>query len=418
LSEYLTVQEAQARIIGTLRPTGGETVPLSNCAGRILAEVISAAEDMPAFSNSSMDGFAVIASDVAGATTHSPVNLAISADIPAGSAPTFSLQPGQAARIMTGAMLPGGADAVIPVEDTGYAPHLAGDQAGTPLPGSVSIFAPARPGTNIRPRGMDVKQGQVLLSPGRRLLPQDVGMLAASGHATVKVYRKPLVALFSSGDELAQPGLPLRAGQIYDSNQYILAALLEKAGAQVLRLGTAEDDPGKIRDLVSQAVEAHADLILTSAGVSVGAFDFVRQVIESNGRLDFWKVNMRPGKPLAFGTYAGTPFIGLPGNPVSAYVGCRVFVLPAVARLVGLDRTPSGKRKAYLGEPVESDGRESYLRATVQEKEGRLIANLTGHQGSGNLYSLVQANALLIVPSGVKSLPLDSQVDVWFFDAE
>jgi molybdopterin molybdotransferase len=418
VSQFLTVKEAQARIIEKLQSVGDEVVSLSHCAGRILAEDIYAADDLPAFANSSMDGFAVIASDAAAAGTQTPVVLKITAEIPAGAVPSIILRSGQAARIMTGAMVPAGADAIIPVEDTDLAPQLAGDQAGTPLPARVAIFHPAQPGENIRPRGQDVKKGQKLLSRGRRLQAQDVGILAASGRAQVTVYRKPLVALFSSGDELAQPGQPLLSGQIYDSNQYVLAAMLEKHGASVLRLGTAQDTPQQIRTLLDQAVMQKADLIVTSAGVSVGAFDYVRQVIESNGTLNFWKVNMRPGKPLAFGFYANTPLIGLPGNPVSAFVGCRVFVLPAVTRLSGQPEGTTWKRKVHLGEPVESDGRESYLRAFVQEENGRTVARLTGHQGSGNLFSLVQANALLIVPSGVKSLPSDSEVDVWFFDAE
>jgi molybdopterin molybdotransferase len=418
VSENLSVQEAQAIILKNLQPVGEERLPLASCAGRILAEEISAGADLPPFANSSMDGFAVITGDIAAASPQSPVVLAIAADIPAGSTPSIRLQTGQAARIMTGAMIPAGADAVVPVENTGFAPHLAGDQAGAPLPHSVAIFSPEAPGANIRPRAQDVKQGQVLLTSGRRLLPQDIGILASAGYASVTVYRRPLVALFSSGDELVQPGQPLQGGQIYDSNQFLLAALLEQAGAHVLRLGTAPDNPEAIRALLDQAVNEKADLIVTSAGVSVGAFDFVRQMIESNGSLHFWKVNMRPGKPLAFGAYAGIPFIGLPGNPVSAYVGCRVFVFPAVQRLAGQPDPGRWKQKAHLGEPVKSDGRESYLRAVVQEEDGRLVARLTGHQGSGNLYSLVQANALLIVPSGVKSLPSDSEVDVWFLDAE
>ena len=194
--------------------------------------------------------------------------------------------------------------------------------------------------------------------------------------------------------------------------------MLEEEGASVLRLGTALDDPQQIRNLLDQAVERESNLIVTSAGVSAGAFDYVRLVIESNGRLDFWKVNIRPGKPLAFGFYANTPVIGLPGNPVSAFVGCRIFVLPAIARLSGRPPSSSWKRRAILGETVKSDGRESYLRAFVQEENGRLVVRLTGHQGSGNLFSLVQANALLIVPSGVKSLPLDSEANVWFFEPE
>ncbi len=417
LSELLSVAEAQARILKALQAVGQEHIPLERSAGRVLAGEIRAGNDLPGFANSSMDGFAVTAADVAGASSQTPVTLRVTADIPAGAIPEITLRPGQAARIMTGAMIPPGADAVVPVEDTDLAPNRSRDQVGAPLPDTVSIFQPARPGAYIRPRGHDVTKGALLLEPGRWLQPQDVGMLAAAGIASVPVFRQPAVALFSSGDELVQPGQPLAPGQIYDTNQYTLAAMLEREGARVLRLGTASDDPESIRALLDQATAQGADLLVTSAGVSVGAFDYVRQVIASNGGLEFWKVNMRPGKPLAFGYYRGIPFIGLPGNPVSSFVGCRVFVLPAVARLAGRPPSAAWKVKAILREPGESDGRESYLRAIAQEESGRLVARLAGgHQGSGNLFSLVEGNALLIVPSGVKSLPSDSEVDVWYYD--
>jgi molybdopterin molybdotransferase len=196
----------------------------------------------------------------------------------------------------------------------------------------------------------------------------------------------------------------------------MLTAMLEREGAQVIRLGSAPDDPQQVEAMLNEAVRQSVDLIVTSAGVSVGAFDYVRQVIETSGSLDFWRVNMRPGKPLAFGIYSGIPLIGLPGNPVSAFIGGLVFVLPVLYRLLGREQTAPRRYKAILAEAVESDGRESYLRAVVQDEGGRLVARLTGHQGSGNLYSLVQANALLIVPSGVKSLPSDSEVEIWFLN--
>ncbi len=418
MSEILSVQEAQARIRSTLKPMGLEEVFLQNSAGRTLAENITAPNNLPTFVNSSMDGFAVIASDVAGAKPGVPVTLEVCADIPAGSSENILILAGQAARIMTGAMLPDGADAVVPVEDTTSAPAHFPTSEYPPLPARVSIFRAVQPGDHVRRAGEDVQKGQLLLTQGRRLQPQDLGILAAIGFARVSVFRKPQVALFSTGNELAQPGELLAPGKIYDSNQYVLAAMIERAGADVLRLGAIADDPEKISSMLDYAVNQAVDLIVTSAGVSVGAFDYVRQVIETRGSLNFWKVNMRPGKPLAFGSYAGIPLIGLPGNPVSAYVGCHAFVLPAVAYLAGQTPTRSERRTAFLGESITSDGRESYLRVVVQQVGNKLVAHLTGHQGSGNLFSLVQANALLIVPSGVKSLPLDSEVTIWFLDAE
>jgi molybdopterin molybdotransferase len=295
------------------------------------------------------------------------------------------------------------------VEDTNFNDRAA----GTPVPENVQVLKPAKPGWNIRLRGMDILSGEIVLHIGRLLKPQDLGLLAMLGFAKVSVFRKPRIALFSSGDELLPPEAPLEEGKIRDSNSYTLAALIEEAGAEVIRLGVAKDNYDSVKDLLEKAVELKVDLILSSAGVSVGAFDFVKQVIESNGSMDFWRVNMRPGKPVAFGDYKDIPIIGLPGNPVSAFVGFEVFVRPALEKLGGL---PGGSRKTVrvrCDEQIDSDGRESYLRVQVHEENGAWVARLTGHQGSGNLHSLVQANALLIIPAGVKCVPAGQEVDAW-----
>jgi len=267
---------------------------------------------------------------------------------------------------------------------------------------------------------MDVKRGHKVLFAGQRLRPQDLGMLAMLGVAQVDVFRKPRAALLSSGDELRPVEGPLEAGKIRDTNTHTLGALMVEAGCEVISLGIAPDQRDAIKSLFDRAIELSADIIVSSAGVSVGAMDFIRDVVESDGKLDFWRVNMRPGKPLAFGKYRRVPFVGLPGNPVSAFVGFEVFVRPALARLGGLaaDRAvtePVSRRRVHveLAEKIESDGRESYLRAVVEEHDGRLVAKLTGHQGSGNLLSLVQANALLIIPAGVKSLAIGARADAW-----
>jgi molybdopterin molybdotransferase len=416
LADLLSVSEAQARILANFQVVGTEEVALAACARRILAEDIHAPGDLPPFTNSSMDGFAVISADVRTASEGSPVQLTIVADIPAGERAPGKIAPGQAARIMTGAPLPEGADAVVPVEQTNFAPQAAGTAQQVAIPGPVLVSQAVYQGDYIRPRGQDVQAGQRLLQRGRRIQPQDVGIIASAGRAAVHVYRKPRVALFSTGDELVSPGVSLSPGQIYDSNRFMLAALLEREGAQVIQLGAAADDPSAVRALLERAAAEGADLIITSAGVSVGAFDYVRQVISENGSLDFWRVNMRPGKPLAFGSFAGVPLIGLPGNPVSAFVGCIVFGLPVVQKLSGQAQQSPQRARAILSEAIESDGRESYLRASVHRQGGQLLAALSGHQGSGNLFSLVQANALLIVPSGVKSLPSGTEVDIWFLD--
>jgi molybdopterin molybdotransferase len=260
---------------------------------------------------------------------------------------------------------------------------------------------------------MDIRAGEVVLHTGRALKPQDLGLLAMLGVARVIVYQKPRIALFSSGDELLEVEHPLESGKIRDSNSYMLAALIEGAGSNVMRLGVAKDSHESVKALLEKAVEFRADLILSSAGVSVGAFDFVKEVIESNGKMDFWRVNMRPGKPLAFGEYKTIPFVGLPGNPVSAFIGFEVFARAAIGRLSGMEIALRRTARVRCEEQIDSDGRESYLRAGVREENGVLVARLTGHQGSGNLHSLVQANALLIIPAGVKCVPAGEEVNAW-----
>jgi molybdopterin molybdotransferase len=405
----LSVEQALARILSHFQPVTIESIPLSESNNRVLAVDIGAASDLPPFDNSSMDGFALRALDSSSAAPASRVTLRVVADIPAGSAPTISLAPGEAARIMTGAPLPQGADAVVPVEDTDFQNRNAGSAA----PAQVQIEKPVESGENVRPRGMDIREGDIVLRKGSRLNAQSLGVLAMLGISKVEVYKRPRVALFSSGDELLPIDVPLEPGKIHDSNSYVLAALVESTGAEVLRLGVANDSRDSVSNLLENAVSKNADLMLSSAGVSVGAYDFVKDVIESNGALDFWRVNMRPGKPLAFGNYRNIPFIGLPGNPVSAFVGFEVFVRPTLGRLSGLSDGSRPTIRVRCEDEILSDGRESYLRAVVWEKYGTLVAKLTGHQGSGNLLSLVQADALLIIPAGVKCVPAGQEVNAW-----
>jgi len=398
----LSVQEAQERILQKVQPVGQTKFPLEHAARRVLAEDIHAATDLPNFDNSSMDGFAVRSQDASA----SRVTLAVVADIAAGASPTRSLSAGEAARIMTGAPLPLGADAVIPVEETDFSERGAGISA----PKTVTLARAVNAGENVRARGADIRAGEIVLAKRRRLRAQDIGLLAMLGIADVPVYNLPRVALLSSGDELVPVDAPLTEGKIHDSNTYALAAQVADAGAEVIRLGVARDERAAVEALLDRALELDVDLIVTSAGVSVGAFDFVKEVVESKGSLNFWRVNMGPGKPLAFGEYRGIPFVGLPGNPVSAFVTFEVFGRGAVEKLAGLETRPRPRTAVRLAEAIESDGRESYLRAVVDEAG---VARLTGHQGSGNLFSLVQANALLIIPAGVKSRPAGSEVDAW-----
>lgn len=409
----LSVQEAQQNILLHFEPLEKEYVPLDQAAGRVLADSIRSEIDLPIFNNSSVDGFAVFAADASPASQDQPKSLKVVADIPAGSAANVIISPGQAARIMTGAPLPTGADAVVMVEDTDFNQNVAGEAA----PRNVAIFKSVRMGENVRKRGADIKNGQEILPVSRVLQAQDIGMLAMLGQAKVPVRRKPKVALISSGDELLPVDAKLEPGKIHDSNTYMLEALARKAGCEVSRLGVAADRYEAVKELLDQAADFHPDVIISSAGVSVGAFDYVKDVVESAGTLNFWKVDMRPGKPLAFGEYHGIPFFGLPGNPVSSFVGFLVFVRPALERLSGVEMTIKARVRVVLAEGVESDGRESYLRAMVSRQNGTFVAKLTGHQGSGNLFSLVQANALLIIPSGVKSCPPGSEAEAWLLES-
>jgi molybdopterin molybdotransferase len=229
----------------------------------------------------------------------------------------------------------------------------------------------------------------------------------------VDVFRRPRVAILSTGDELLPVDAPPSPGKIRESNSYALAALAANSGAEIMRLGIVRDERRAVAERLDQAVSGQADMILSTAGVSVGAYDYVREAIELHGSLDFWRVNMRPGKPLAFGLYRGVPFLGLPGNPVSAYVSFLVFVGPALARLCGDAGIQRATLQVRAGQAIESDGRESYLRARVEMVGGSHVAFLAGHQGSGNLYTLTRANALLIIPSGVKSVPPGEEVTAW-----
>jgi molybdopterin molybdotransferase len=405
----LSVEQARTRILSQIQPVSTEIIELAESANRVLATDIIAADDLPLFDNSSMDGFAIRAADSVNAAPALPLTLRVVADIPAGTSPTTSLAPGEAARIMTGAQLPAGADAVIPVEDTDFNNRDAGSIA----PSKVQISKAMQSGENVRPRGMDVRKGNIVLHKGQRINPQIAGILAMLGFSTIEVYKRARVALLSSGDELLEVNAPLESGKIRDSNSYMLAALIESTNAQVLRLGVAKDTRDSVTNLIKKAVAQNADLIISSAGVSVGAFDYVKEVVESNGALDFWRVNMRPGKPVAFGNYKNIPFIGLPGNPVSAFVGFEVFVRDMLGRLNGLSDGGRQTVRVRCEDEILSDGRESYLRATIHVQDGIQTAKLTGHQGSGNLLSLVQADALLIIPAGVKCVPAGQEVNAW-----
>ncbi len=356
-----------------------------------------------------MDGYAVRAADSVSAALDSPVQLTVIADIPAGIMPDRAVGPHEAARIMTGAPLPEGADAVIPVENTDDDWRAGTD---TPLPDRVRVYRAVRPGANVRPAGEDMHAGQLVLRAGAVLRPQDIGVLIALSVGEVPVFRQPKTAILSTGDELADIHEPLAPGQIRNSNSYVLAGLVAAYGGLPIRLPVARDTLDDVRQRFGEALAHQPDLIISSAGVSVGTHDVVRAVVEELGALDLWRVNLRPGKPLAFGQVGGVPFFGLPGNPVSAMVTFDVFVLPALYQMTGRDPSAMPLVTAVVGEDIESDGRRSYLRVTLKQQEGDWIALLTGTQSSGALLSMVLADGLLIVPEGMKTVPAGSRLPV------
>ena len=409
MSAFLSVVEAQDKLLVHFSPLSVKSVQLSKSANRIIAKDLYANFDIPSFSNSGMDGFAIQAGDLAGASLADPVSLPVIGDIPAGANTTLVVGEGQAARIMTGAILPTGADSVVPVEDTDF-PF---GEPGTLAPSIIKIYRQVREGENVRLAGQDIRKGDCVFKSGHRIRPQDVGLMAMLGMERVPVYRKPRIAVFSSGDELLPPGSEIIPGKVYDSNTFTLTALIDSYGGKCINLGIVHDREDEIQAGLKRAVEEKVDLIVSSAGVSVGAFDFVRAVVQSHGRLEFWQVNIRPGKPIAFGDYMGISYFGLPGNPVSAFVTFEVFVRPAILKMSGVDPLDRRILRVKLLEDIDLDGRESYLRALVTFRDGNWEARLTGHQGSGNLFSLVSANALLVIPAGVTKISSGSIVNAW-----
>lgn len=397
MADLLNVDDAVARILSEISILSAENIPLIESLGRVLAAPLISEISLPPFANSSMDGFAVRSGNTQFATREQPALLRLMFDIPAGSSPTETIHPGQSARIMTGAPLPDGADAVVPVEDT--------DQewkpgSGDPLPPIVKVYTPVRVGSSVRPVGEDIQAGQTVLEAGTLIRAQELGVLAALGQAQVSVTRRPRIAIVGSGDELVEVDEPLAPGKIRDVNSYTLFGLITGYGGEAIRIPTARDTIEDVRRAFNEALSHQPDIILSSAGVSVGTFDVVRTVIDDLGKIDFWRVNLRPGKPLAFGKLGGVPFFGLPGNPVSAMVTFDVFVRPVLLRMSGRpDAIPTVE--ATLRETLASDGRRSYIRVTLESENGQYYATSTGTQSSGALTSMIRADGLLVIPEGV-----------------
>jgi molybdopterin molybdotransferase len=404
MSELMSVDDALKHILADLPPVGTETIALDDALGRVLAVDALATSDQPPFDTSSVDGYAVIAADV----QQAPVTLNVAMDIPAGSFPTASLARGQAARIMTGAPVPAGADAIVMVEDTDSGWNAGGDTA---LARTVTIQRSAPSGANLRMTGENIRTGQIVVSAGTHLAPAHIGVLASIGATQLEVMRRPRAVIMTSGDEVVPPEQTPGHGQIRDSNNAMLAALVRQYGGEPIVLPIAPDRLDAVRDMFHAALEHAPDLLISSAGVSVGTADYIRVVLEEIGQVNFWRINLRPGKPLAYGHIAGKPFFGLPGNPVSAMVTFEVFVRSALLKMQGRRDTPAAVR-VIVDEDMKSDGRRSFLRVTLTRRDGRLYARSTGTQSSGALISMVIADGLLIVPEGVRQVPRGTELEV------
>lgn len=408
MTPLLNVDTALAGILADMRTLAPETVTLPEAHDRVIAEDIVSPIDLPPFDNSAMDGYAICCEDSDGASRAQPVALSVAMDILAGSAPDGRLLPGQAARIMTGAPVPAGATAVIPVEDTDD-DWSKGESS--PLPAVVRLHRQLAHGENIRRAGENIAVGATVISAGALIRAAEIGMLAGIGCRRVDVIRMPKVAILSSGDELVDIYDELSPGKIRDTNGYTLASLVRGTGAIPIRLPIAKDSLASIRSLYRRALEINPDLLISTAGVSVGAADLVKTVMNELGDIDFWRINMRPGKPLAYGRMQGVPFFGLPGNPVSTMVTFEVLVKPALAKIAG---RPFKREtvKAITAGTMKSDGRRSYNRVILSKEMGRIMATTTGIQSSGALMSMVKADGLAVIPEGTTDVPPGSELDV------
>jgi len=388
----LSVEDALERILGYVSPLEAEERSLLEALGQTLAEDVTSPLDLPPMDNSAMDGFAVRFADTAGASATNPVELPVIGYIAAGSLPDRDLQAGTAIRIMTGAPIPPGTDAVVPFEDTDEVQRKA---SGASLD-RIAIMQEVTNGTNLRPAGEDLRKGDTVLHSGAILRSAEIGVLASVGRDSARVLRRPVVAVLSTGDELMLPGEAPGGGKIYDSNSFGVAAAMEEG--------------------------LSADLLITSAGVSKGDYDFVKDVLMQRGEIAFWSVRMRPARPLAFGALHApdgrrVPHIGLPGNPVSALVAFEQFCRPAILKMLGRANFAKPTVQAVLHDAIHNfDGRRVYARAIVTKEDGTYYASLTGPQESNILTSMARANGLAICPEDLPEMPAGATAEVQMLD--
>lgn len=400
----ITVSDALHTILSTVEAVGVEKVNILSALGRVLAEDIYARRTIPPTDNSAMDGYALIAEDTLGATREHPLLFDIIEDVPAGNMPRKIVGFAEATRIMTGAPIPEGVDAVVRVEDT----EFDGDR--------VKIFAEASVGQNIRSMGEDVKEGELVLHRGTIIRPAETGMLAALGRSFIAVYQKPLVAILATGDELVDIDGELSPEKIISSNSYSGAAQVIESGGIPMQIGIAKDTKEDLTEKFNAAMRA--DIIVSSAGVSVGDYDFVKDVMEEIGvTIDFYQVAQRPGRPFTFGTAGRKLFFGLPGNPVSSMITFEQYVRPAILKMTGHTRIFRKTIKAILQENIKKkQGLRYFLRVRVNYEDGRFTAITTGEQGSGILKSMVQANGIMVLPEDSTSIKKGDEVIVQVID--
>jgi molybdopterin molybdotransferase len=400
-SPPLTLDRALDRLLGTLRPIAEtERLPLKQVLGRILAEEIRAPLDLPPFPNSAMDGYALRAEDL-----HSQASFRVIGTALAGHPFSGPVAPGECVRIFTGAVLPENADAVVAQEDA----QRNGD--------AIRLMAGVSPGENVRRRGDEIRTGQRLLPAGKCLAPADLGLLAAIGRPEAAVKRRLRVAFFSTGDELRPVWQPLAPGEIHESNRYVLDALLAESGAEALDFGTVRDDPEALRQAMLEAAGL-ADAVIASGGASVGEADFIVDVLREIGRIEFWKVAIKPGKPFAFGHIGATPLFGLPGNPVSMMVAFRQLVHPALRRLMGATfRQPLRLRAVCGNRLAKSPGRLEFQRGFyLRDGNGDFIVTALAGQGSHRLISMSQANCFIVLPPENSGVEPGEEVDIEPFE--
>lgn len=394
----LGFEEARERVFRNITPLGKERVHITEGLTRVIAEEVIAGRNIPPWDNSAMDGFAVRAADVESAGEDSPVELRVVGDLPAGGRWHGTVGKGEAVRIMTGAPVPDGADSIVRVEDTR---EITRER--------IQVLQAGGPGTDLRRAGEDIRAGDTVLTVGTEIRPAEIGMLAALNQSTVPVFLRPRVAFLTTGNELADLGEESGGDRIVSSNTYSLMAQIEEAGGIPENLGIAPDDPAEIRGRLEKGLEA--DVLLSSAGVSVGEYDFIKDAYQELGiAVHFSRVRMRPGQPLTFGTFQGKPVLGLPGNPVSSMVCFEEFVRPLIRKMVGTARPFRPEVVARAREELKKPRELTHvLRCRLVEKDGEWWAETTGPQGSGILSSMVKANGLMILPEG-KSLVQEGEI--------